>query len=74
MEKRFSEILGIVNSNQMPSVVLSHEQHLAFTNAWRQAISYGIDYTVPMIWDAAQNIYQDYPDLLNWARTTIMGG
>ena len=43
-------------------------------NAWRQAIAYGSKYTVPMIWAAAQEIYANNPELLEWARITILGG
>ena len=59
----------------MPSVLLTHEEHLVFTNLWREAIPYGtIDVNPQMVWTAAKRVYKDYPELLELAMYTIMGG
>ena len=74
VKKRFAEVLN-VNKSQMPSVLLTHEEHLLFLRLWREAIPYGTkNVTAQMIWEAAKVIYQDYPELLEWAMFTIMGG
>lgn len=74
VEKRFAKVLKI-NQRYMPSVLLTHEEHLVFTNLWREAIPYGtIDVNPQMVWTAAKRVYKDYPELLELAMYTIMGG
>ena len=73
IEKRFARMLGI-NVGDMLSVAVTKEEHQMFTKAWRQAIPYGTDYnsiTVSQLWDAAKQIYKDYPDLLDAAKRTL---
>ena len=73
VEKRFAGILN-VNPNDMLSVALTKEEHRVFTNRWRSAIPYGTDYasmTADELWIAAQQVYQDSPQLLEIARRTI---
>ena len=74
IEKRFAEVLGL-KSDFMSSVALTREQHQAFTNAWREWFPYGItDYaslTKDKIWEAAQNIYKEIPELLEATRNEI---
>ena len=56
----------------MPSIVLTKEEHLKFTAAWRKAIGYDksgatIETSTAKkeeIFNAARDIYQDYPELL----------
>lgn len=58
----------------MSSVAVTKDEHQIFTNAWRQVIPYGTDYsslTKKQIWDAAQEIYKDSPELLNAAKKQI---
>jgi hypothetical protein len=73
VEKRFANILG-VNKSQMPSVVLDPATHNVYTQQWRQLLPYGKSYTVSQIFNAAQKIYASSPELLKWARFTIIGG
>lgn len=73
VEKRFSDVLG-VSKSQMPSVVLDHTTHSMYTQQWRQLLPYGKTYTAPQIYKAAQQIYANSPELLKWARFTIIGG
>jgi hypothetical protein len=81
VEQRFAKVLGIGDTDTMLSVVLTKEEHQVFTNAWRRAIGYITD-SNPFktntaskkdIWNAAQDIYKGYPDLLEAARKTIFG-
>ncbi|MCR5386074.1 MAG: hypothetical protein K6E69_03040 [Treponema sp.] len=67
--------LGLT-ANKMLSVVLTPEEHQQFTNKWRAAFAYGIDYatiTVEQIWEKAQEIYANYPELLQAAKETLFG-
>ena len=60
----------------MLSVAVTAEEHQQFTNKWRAAFAYGIDYTkvtIDQIWKAAQEIYAEYPQLLEAARKTLFG-
>ncbi len=58
----------------MLSVALTTTEHQKFTNAWRNTIPYGSDYselTKEKLWDYARSIYKDYPDLLNAAKEIL---
>jgi hypothetical protein len=73
IEKRFSDLLG-VDSDDMSSVVVTGAEHQRFTNAWRSLIPYGEGTraaTREQLWRAAQQIYKDYPALLEAARKTL---
>jgi len=75
VEQRLAQTLGI-DSKLMDSVAVTTTEHQAFTNAWRQLIPYGTDYSKlnqSQIWDAAQKVYKDYPQLLDAAKNTIFG-
>jgi RHS repeat-associated protein len=80
IEQRFAERLGL-KAGQMQSVALTPEEHQAFTNVWRSLIGYARDNaavttlsaTQADIWAAAQEIYANYPDLLEAARQTLFG-
>jgi hypothetical protein len=80
IEKRFANTLGTVPNNML-SVAMSPKAHQQFTNAWREAIGYSnsnsaittLSATKEQIWTAAQNIYNDFPDMLDAARRTIFG-
>ena len=76
IEQRFGNTLGIGNTDDMLGVVLTHEEHVRFTQAWRQRIGYrnqlmdlttGTVTNVDDIWRAAQEVYKDYPELLEAA-------
>jgi hypothetical protein len=74
VEQRFARVLNIVNTDNMLSIVLTKEEHQVFTNSWRQAIPYGTDYAQAsreFLWSKAQEIYANYPELLEAARKTI---
>ena len=75
IEKRLVKHLGI-DVNNMLSVAVTATEHRQFTNAWRNLFSYGMDYstvTVDMLWDAAQIIYKDYPELLEASKEILFG-
>ena len=78
IEQRFLpalERLGL-KANQMLSVAVTPEEHQQFTNKWRAAFAYGIDYTkitAEQIWEKAQEIYANYPELLQAAKETLFG-
>jgi hypothetical protein len=75
IEQRFAARLGL-DVGQMQSVALTPGEHQIFTNAWRSQIGLGTDYmllTVDDIWSAAQQVYADYPELLEAARQTLFG-
>lgn len=70
IEKRFAEILGL-KASEIPSIVLSKDAHLVFTNLWRKAIPYGEDTanaTKQGIMVAVEKVYNDFPELFDQAR------
>jgi RHS repeat-associated protein len=73
IEKRFANVLGLGSD----SVALTPEEHQIFTNAWRAWFAYGkTDYqskTEEEIWQAAQKIYENYPELLESAKKALFG-
>ena len=58
----------------MPSVVLDHATHANYTQLWREYLPYGRKYKASEIMNAAEKLYADSPELLAWARFTIIGG
>ena len=75
IEQRLVKHLGIDISNML-SVAVTKSEHQVFTNAWRKAFAYGMDYntlTVDAIWDVAQEIYKDYPEILEAAEKILFG-
>ena len=72
IEQRFASRLGILDTNQMQSIVLTVEEHATFTRAWRSKIGYGGDNvaittanaTFDDIYGAAREIYEQYPEIL----------
>ena len=77
IEKRFIATTDVSKQGQMLSIPLTPEQHQVFTNAWRAEFAYGkTNYnalTIDEVWEAAQRIYRDYPELLSAAEETIFG-
>ena len=74
VEKRFAPSISTnLKQNEMLSVALDPAEHRIFTNKWRQRLPYGKTYSKDGIWAAAQEIYADYPSLLDAARKTIWG-
>ena len=70
IEKKFAKILG-VKPNEMKSIVLTPNEHSSFTRAWSKMIGYRNHKkkllrtdNVNQIYDAAKEIYRDYPDIL----------
>ena len=55
----------------MLSIALSHDEHIAFTKAWREAIPYKTPFDTDKIWSSAQRIYANYPEFLEAARKTL---
>ena len=71
IEKRFAKQMGMKEAD-MPSIVLTKDEHEQFTAAWREAIGYNnmhsdnvtSSVTRDHILEAARTIYKDYPELL----------
>jgi RHS repeat-associated protein len=79
IEQRFASLLKM-NPDDMLSVVLTRGEHDKFTRLWQQAIGYSHwlsrnlrtdTASVEDIWKAAQEIYKDYPVLLEAAKKTL---
>ena len=72
IEQRFASKLGIKEAD-IPSIVLTKDEHRKFTNAWRNEIRYNSSNREPQthnaeleqILNAARNVYKDYPEILN---------
>jgi RHS repeat-associated protein len=70
IEKRFADVLG-VDEQYMKSIVLTPAEHRTLTNAWESRIPYRTDSALPYtvtkqeIFDAAREIYRDYPEILD---------
>ena len=66
--------LGLT-ADKMLSVAVTPEEHQVFTNMWRSFFKYGkTNYnklSISQIWEAAQKIYADYPELLKAAAQTL---
>lgn len=66
IEGRFKAVSGIKYSQGL-TVAVSKEEHLVFTNAWREAIPYGEGTRAALLEDVitqARGIYKDYPAIL----------
>ena len=71
IEQRFADTMGM-KKGDMPSIVLTKEEHKSFTAAWREAIGYcgsgdlieTLTATKDQVLSAAKEIYKDYPELL----------
>ena len=71
IEKRFAKQMGMKEAD-MPSIVLTKDEHKQFTAAWREAIGYdksGAEMFTSgvgkeQILNVARDIYKDYPELL----------
>ena len=71
IEKRFAKQMGMKEVD-MPSIVLTKDEHKQFTAAWRKAIGYdksGAEMFTSgvgkeQILNVARDIYKDYPELL----------
>ena len=69
IEKRFAKQIGMKEVD-MPSIVLTKDEHKQFTAAWREAIGYNnmhsdnvtSSVTRDHILEAARTIYKDYPE------------
>ena len=78
VEQRFARKLGVKESD-MPSIVLTKEEHKKFTAAWRKAIGYDksgatIETSTAKkeeILNAARDVYQNYPELLKVIEETF---
>jgi len=83
IEQRFAPRLGqsTAQAQHWLSVAVTPEEHQIFTNAWRNATGYSnqaLEWTTnnvnPVIlWIKAQEIYADYPALLDAVKKTIFG-
>jgi hypothetical protein len=79
IEQRFAPNIGVLETGNMLSVVLTKAEHNVFKNAWRNSIG-RINMNSPLrtnnatpddIWNAAQDIYAGYPEFLEAARITL---
>lgn len=72
IERRLAARLGIKESD-IPSIVLTKDEHLEFTQRCRKNIGYAgsntsvttSDATRTIIFEYAIDIYKDYPEILN---------
>lgn len=70
IEKRFEDVLGL-NANDIPSIVLTTDEHRKFTNLWRESIGYSRSgskittdtATKEVILEEVKEIYKDYPEM-----------
>ena len=56
-----------VKADDIPSIVLTKEEHRVFTQKWRKEIPYGSDYSdfnIDDIKSMYAKIYSDYPDII----------
>ena len=73
VEQRLVKHLNI-DVKTMLSVAVTKAEHQRFTNAWRKAFQYGMNYNALKpedIWNAAQKIYKDYPKILEATHKTL---
>ena len=67
VEKRFASKLGIRES-EIPSIVLTKEEHRVFTKKWRDTIPYGSNYknevSIDDLITIYHDIYADYPNII----------
>lgn len=71
IEQRFADVLEL-NANDIPSIVLTTEEHRKFTNLWRDSIGYSRSgskittntATKEVILEKVKEIYKDYPEML----------
>jgi len=71
IEQRFFPTL---NQKIDITVAVTQTEHTAFTNHWSRLIPHGTNYaniTKQQIWDAAQQVYADFPALLEAARQAL---
>ena len=81
IEQRLAPAIGqtAAQAQKWLSVAVTPAEHQLFTNAWRSAIGYinsgnaikTTTATLTQIWTAAQQIYADYPALLDGAKKTL---
>lgn len=72
LEKRFFEKgfsndykLNFDSTNDMLSVALTKQEHRAYTNAWRNALSYGVKHEYQSVLKTGVEIYADNPKLMS---------
>ena len=75
VEQRFLNGQSIKTGTAL-SVAVTKTEHQKFTNKWRRYFPYGdTDYsdpkTINRVWEASQDIYKDYPKLLDAVWDTI---
>lgn len=72
IERRFAKTLG-VKEDEMQAIALTKSEHQQFTNRWRELIGHDDDIsaivktstaTVEQIYNAAKEVYKDYPTIL----------
>ena len=72
IEQRFARKLGIKEAD-IPSIVLTKDEHRKFTNAWKDKIGYNGTNMDITTWNATKtdilnlaiDIYEDYPEIVN---------
>lgn len=75
IEQRLVKHLGF-NTDEMLAVAVTKSEHQAFTNAWRNLIGHGYNYselTLDDLWEYAQIVYENYPELKEAAYKTLFG-
>lgn len=74
LEQRFASALGL-KANDMMAVALTKSQHQVYTNRWRKAIGYGVDYTKysmdNLLKVAQEKVYYDAPELVELLKQSV---
>ena len=78
IEERFAKLLNL-DPEKIPGIVLTKAEHQRFTNAWRDFIGYTgqkMSLTTKTaspedVWKAAQEVYKDFPELLEAVRAAL---
>ncbi|MBQ4197286.1 MAG: hypothetical protein II659_05490 [Bacteroidales bacterium] len=75
IEKRFANLLG-VKEDDMLSIVVTHDEHVKFTKAWRNEIGYNIEKktketvtsnaSINDIKRTIRKVYKDYPEIITF--------
>jgi hypothetical protein len=72
--ERFASLLNMSSGDMFAVAVKYPEEHQTFTNMWRNLIPYGsgtANATKQIVWEAAQQIYAEYPALLETAKAML---
>jgi RHS repeat-associated protein len=72
--ERFASLLNMSSGDMFAVAAKYPEEHQTFTNMWRTLIPYGLgtaNATKQVVWEAAQQIYAEYPALWETAKAML---